>query len=188
MSSIRCVWFERVQKMARSYRRFSFDHQCEYKPGVMSYCNAQVPMDIIPMEGDTIGGQTLPPKDDPNWPTKCERCSRPFDEKDHWQVFCDWIFMNTETGEEVKFRDLPVGAMYNTHWYGADMRGADGLSLTIILPDRTPWCIDGYASNNGQREPRAWSRTGTPPKVTASPSIMTPGYHGWLRDGVLTDC
>lgn len=32
-----------------------------------------------------------------------------------------------------------------------------------------------------------WTRTGTPPTITASPSILTPRYHGFLQGGVLTD-
>jgi hypothetical protein len=42
-----------------------------------------------------------------------------------------------------------------------------------------------------QGKPRrfpAWTRTGEPPNVTANPSINWVGfYHGWLKNGVLTD-
>lgn len=189
MGQIKCVLFERVPEIARYYRRYAKDHECEYKPGVMSYCNACTFMDVIPLEGDTIHEQPMPPKDDPMWPKGCERCGYPFVDEDRWQVFTDWRFRNTETGEIVNFRELPVGAMYDCHWYGKDMRGPDGKALVVILPDRTPWCIDGYAHPKGQEPiPHAWTRTGTPPNVSASPSILTPGYHGWLKDGVLTDC
>lgn len=48
------------------------------------------------------------------------------------------------------------------------------------------WFIDGPA-NNG---PMGWTRTGTVPRITVSPSIQCNAgstcYHGWLRDGVLT--
>jgi hypothetical protein len=188
MGQITCVWFERVPEIARFYRRYGRTNECEWKPGVLSYCNACVPMDVVPLAGEDIDIQPMPPKDDPRWPTKCERCGYEFVDSDPWQVFSDWRFKNTETNSILNFRDLPVGAMYHTHWYGDEMRGPDGLALTVILPDRTPWCIDGYAHNNGVRTPNGWTRTGTPPKVSANPSIMTPGYHGWLKDGVLTDC
>lgn len=167
----------------------SSDHDCPGMPGEHSYCNGFVLRDIIDYHSDIIDVQDAPPHDDPRWPTKCDKCDYVFKDTDYWQIFSDWIYANTETGEEVAFRDLPVGAMYDADWYPDDYRGSDGLALTVILPDKTPWTIDGYASPEGQpRVPHAWTRTGTPPKVSASPSILTKGYHGWLRDGVLTDC
>jgi hypothetical protein len=184
-----CVWFERIPKILRRLRRFSRDRDCPIQgPGHCSCCDAWVPLDTIPWEKDIIEVQQHP-LDDPKWPTKCERCGYVFPETDHWQVFCEWMYRNTATGEEVNFRALPIGAMYDSHWIGKDMRGPDGLALTVILPDKTPWIIDGCAYPEGQAPVmHAWSRTGTPPKITASPSIQTPRYHGWLRDGVLTSC
>lgn len=35
---------------------------------------------------------------------------------------------------------------------------------------------------------KPWTRTGAIPKVTCSPSILTPRYHGFLRDGFLEEC
>jgi hypothetical protein len=153
----------------------------------MSCCNALVYLDDAPLEGDTIDVQEHPPRT-ANWPKLCDQCGHPFVDTDHWQVFTDWLFKNSETGELHELRKLPPGAMYHTHWYDDDMRGPDGLALTVMLPDRTPWCIDGYAHNNGVRTPHGWTRTGTPPNVSVSPSILTPNYHGWLRNGVLESC
>jgi hypothetical protein len=190
MGQIKCVLFERAPEIARFYRRYSSSTPCPAMPGEYSYHDATVPMDVVPLEGDTIHEQDMPPKDDPLWPKMCDRCKQyAFVDDDRWQVFVDWRFRNTETGEIVNFRNLQVGAMYDCHWYGKDMRGPDGKALVVILPDRTPWCIDGCAHPPGQPPVMpAWTRTGTPPNVSASPSILTPGYHGWLKDGVLTDC
>jgi hypothetical protein len=165
------------------------DHKCAGGGATWSYCNGIVLLDTIDYHEDIIHVQDQPPHDDPRWPAKCEKCDYVFKDDDYWQVFCDWIYRNAETGEELSFRDLPIGAMYHADWYPDDYRGPDGLALTVILPDKTPWTIDGYANPEGQaRIPHAWTRTGVPPKISASPSILTKGYHGWLKDGVLTAC
>lgn len=62
---------------------------------------------------------------------------------------------------------------------------------------RTPagdWYVDQPSASGG-----SWSRSGEPPDVTASPSILIPeysyegrlvrpSYHGWLRAGWLEEC
>jgi hypothetical protein len=86
-------------------------------------------------------------------------------------------------GKVVSFNDLPVGAMYFE----------DG-ELVVKLPSGSEWNIDQGRNYNSQpdragktRLPQ-WTRIGEPPMVTASPSINHVGqYHGWLRNGVLTD-
>lgn len=62
--------------------------------------------------------------------------------------------------------------------------------LVMHLPDGSDWVVDGIARNmNGH----GWTVTGEPPLLTASPSIGkynsdgSFSYHGWLRDGVLSD-
>lgn len=78
-----------------------------------------------------------------------------------------------EAGKHYEFDELPAGAMF-----------LSGPLLHVKLPTNRFWCPDRPASNSGL----PWQRTGTPPHVTCSPSIDCPsGYHGWLRDGVLTD-
>ena len=57
--------------------------------------------------------------------------------------------------------------------------------LTVYLPGCGWFCVDS-APSNGDRS--GWNVTGTPPAITVSPSINCEGhYHGWLRDGVITD-
>lgn len=92
-----------------------------------------------------------------------------------------------DTGEIIKtnvewMSGLPVGAMY---WTGHEGRSsADHLS--VVTPGGT-WCIDCPVNGGGR-----WTREGSPPHVTVSPSILIASgssseYHGWLRNGVLRD-
>lgn len=62
--------------------------------------------------------------------------------------------------------------------------GPDGRSLVVTLPSLEYWYIDGTASNGG-----GWTRTGSVEDGTlnVTPSILTPKYHGFLRDGYLVE-
>lgn len=81
---------------------------------------------------------------------------------------------------------LGYGAHYRNDWLGK-RRGfficmptieADNLGFQI-------WCPDRVASD-GSGE--GWKVEGDVPNVTISPSINCTGtYHGWVKDGVLTD-
>jgi hypothetical protein len=53
--------------------------------------------------------------------------------------------------------------------------------IICLTPNGREWCVDAK-SNNGD----GWSVTGEPPLITCSPSILVPGYHGFLREGVFT--
>jgi hypothetical protein len=79
---------------------------------------------------------------------------------------------------------LPIGAMYYSDELYDTKRGVgpDGKCLYVVTPGGH-WPIDHPSSGNGP----GWTRTGTPPHVTAMPSINFVGrYHGWLSDGVLS--
>jgi hypothetical protein len=56
--------------------------------------------------------------------------------------------------------------------------------LVVCVPGGFDWCVDGPANNLGGH---GWTVTGEAPRLTATPSIGTEKYHGWLRDGVLSD-
>lgn len=64
-----------------------------------------------------------------------------------------------------------------------------GRCLVVQTP-AGEWVVDSPSAN----EKKPWQRTGEPPFVTASPSILFDGahggraYHGWLRDGQLVEC
>lgn len=125
-----------------------------------------------------------PPHADPRWPTKCDRCSYVFTEEDNWQVFQNRLYRRAGTDELYTTRNAPPGAMYDAYWYPD--KGPDGRALIVCLPPNGGddyWHVDGPA-NNGP----GWTRSGEPPLVTANPSILTPRYHGFLRNGWLEEC
>jgi hypothetical protein len=64
--------------------------------------------------------------------------------------------------------------------------------ITICLPNGHHWEIDSRFGGgpDGQRKQNGWTVTGELPTLTAMPSINSlgpNGYHGWLKDGVLSD-
>lgn len=54
--------------------------------------------------------------------------------------------------------------------------------ISIRCPDGSDWVVDQKASNGP-----GWTVTGEAPNLTAQPSIVSRDYHGWLRDGMLTE-
>ncbi len=80
----------------------------------------------------------------------------------------------------VLFNDLKPGAMWS-----------DDGELTVKLPSGSEWNMDRGRLLNAAKKGRdfpQWTRTGEAPNVTAHPSINHVGqYHGWLKNGVLTD-
>lgn len=128
----------------------------------------------------------------PAWPRACTACGWRFRPEDAWQIDQEAVYRRVETGEEWGQRSLPPGAMFDAVWAPPAWRGADGTSLAVVLPpaleDQRPnvWMVDGPARDVLP----AWTRTGDPraipPTVSVTPSILTPWYHGYLTDGVLT--
>lgn len=53
--------------------------------------------------------------------------------------------------------------------------------LCVLCPNGREWCVDAKSSNG-----EGWQVTGSPPLITAAPSIAVPGYHGFLQKGVFT--
>lgn len=125
-------------------------------------------------------GDDSHPHDDMRWPNVCA-CGYVFRDDDHWQYNRDRFFADAD-GRTWTTRDLPPGAMYDAPWFADFWHGDDGRCLMVVLPDKTEWVIDGPATNGA-----GWTRSGEPPRITARPSIGSPGYHGWLNDGVLSD-
>ena len=133
------------------------------------------------------------------WPTTCQYCrTYVFVEEDTWQrLQCPrYTRPADEIGGATTFdlEDAPVGAIWEAPWY--PWKGPDGKCLMLKLPNGAgEFIIDGPASNGGTGPPPHWERTGAAPNLTVKPSIGRPHldgqpgykYHGWLRDGVLTD-
>lgn len=123
---------------------------------------------------------------DSRWPKQCI-CGYEFRNEDHWQVNHE-IRYRADDGREWNSRDLPIGAMFEIHWHFREWVGPDGKSLFVVLPPGRSsslvdhWMIDGPASSGGR-----WTRTGIPPNINVTPSILTDKYHGFLQNGMLTD-
>jgi hypothetical protein len=116
-------------------------------------------------------------------------------------------YARTDTGEvRDQIADFGVGAMWFATWYRRDdgLYGWDFDNLdTPPLIVRTPggaWDIDSRSHNCAwpmERTHRCWVREGEPPKITVSKqghscpagagSIQMGGYHGFLRDGELSN-
>lgn len=133
----------------------------------------------------TVGD--LWPHDDERWPEACARCGYEFEEEDEFQLHQKDLWTPTDPRLEeehgrFELANAPVGAMWHAWWMGGEP-GPDGLYLVVKLPDGWEWELDGGASNG----PQGWERVGKPPELTVSPSIASPGYHGFLVAGELTD-
>jgi hypothetical protein len=92
-----------------------------------------------------------------------------------------WIFR--KDGEFIAWQKLAPGAM----WF-------DDGDLCVKIPGGTygnEWNIDRgrkFNESHTDRKLPQWIRVGEPPNITVTPSINYVGfYHGWLRDGVLSD-
>ena len=60
--------------------------------------------------------------------------------------------------------------------------------LVVMLPGGVEWCVDTLAINESGPHGEGWDVSGDPPNITVNPSINFGGvYHGWIRDGVITD-
>lgn len=50
--------------------------------------------------------------------------------------------------------------------------------LCVVCPDGSHWIVDQRSSNGD-----GWIVTGDAPNITCTPSILVPGYHGFLQQG-----
>lgn len=191
-SRIRCFWLEDTGRVKIYLRRYRLSE--EKCPGAFGYHNASAFIDERPAVCDSRGYNEViaHPRDDPSWPAAC-RCGYAFAPADPWQVNQISIYRRVDTGELMTLEEAPAGAMWNAWWMSESRtrRGPgtwvreDGISLHVKTP-AGEWCVDAPpSSGNG-----GWSRSGTPPDVTASPSIVigANAYHGFLRNGWLEEC
>lgn len=136
------------------------------------------------------------------FPTKCDGCTYVFDDQDPRQRFVAQLW----TGPfdlELELRQAPAGAMWFAPWMADYARGPDGRTLVVRLPGGRDWVVDSRASNCTRKDDaahRCWVRVGEPPNVTVGKgtdpaatcsagggSIQVPGWHGFLRAGVLLE-
>lgn len=194
MEPVECVWVEPTGKAVRTLRRYQRgEDPCSANPGY-DYHQAAVELgdhfDVVWRYYDDAARAvaTIDNADyagDPLWPTHCA-CGYEFADEDHWQVVQEPTYA-AEDGRlawtsPAHGRKPTPGAMFDTFWR-ADLRKEDGLAISVVCPDGSVWCVDDRASSGGH-----WQRTGTPPAITVTPSILTPTYHGFLTNGVFNAC
>lgn len=187
MSEIQCFLIEPTEECEVRLRRFVFSDSCPAKAGYHNASSGPLWREPFPLS-NTFNGDHTGRHDhaDARWPVECE-CGYVFQESDQWQVCRERLYKRADTGEQLTQKSAPAGAMWDDtwrkdigfKWYTVQ---PDGYLLTVKTPDGE-WCIDGPANNGG-----GWTRTGTVPRVTAMPSILSGSYHGWLTDGVLREC
>lgn len=186
-----CFLIEPTLRYQRYTRRYSKD--CATTPACPygSYHNASEIIDVVTVESHedviTYTDGTIPEeiRKTAKFPSQC-LCGYYFVAEDHWQYGFHLILRDERTGNEYTKLHAPVGAMWHAPWmlpfpeynHAGDPKGP----IVVRLPGGHDWIVDGPARNGGY-----WSRQGTPPNLTVTPSIQAPGYHGFLRDGVLTD-
>lgn len=185
---IECFWLEPTPFAESSLRRY--EKHVTYpmdKPTCpnnrMRFHDTTVvlPQIDFPLDETNGWGRDDVPHDDPRWPKVCDVCGYAFKDEDHWQHNVTRLYSGAPDGKLYTLRNCPPGAMYDASWYPT--KGPDGINLIVALPPGGGddwWHVDGPASNGP-----GWTRTGKPPKVTATPSIQTSKWHGWLRDGFL---
>lgn len=180
MSTHRCFLIEPTGREARFLRRYASGSQCSQGH---RYHNATVRID----DGRVEENPEQPPHEDPRWPTHCP-CGYQFGVGDVWQLFQLSLYRGPD-GTDYTIHDsppdgvlpAPPGAMWLMDWCPGPKKHP-GPFLWCMTPDGS-WCIDGdSASHDG----KGWARTGTPPVISVTPSILTNRYHGMLTDGVLT--
>ncbi len=133
------------------------------------YHNAMATLEQHPWDSaqqDLWGHPYGTPNDDPRWPQSCE-CGYVFQNEDSRQSQTNRLFRRSDTGALLLLRDAAPGAMWFADFY--PHQGPDGHCLVVMTPGGE-WLVDGPSSNG----PGTWQRSGTPPFVTAQPSIHFP--------------
>lgn len=179
---IRCFWLEPLTRRRRWLMRRSHGGEPCASRNREHRARVEIEPDDLPLPAPpkpAVPEWTLH-RDDPRWPTRCERCAHEFTEADERVLFFRRLYRDPE-GRELILDDAPPGAMWDAYWLGKDYRGADGIHLALMTPGG-PWYVDGRSPVSFLH----WRRWGAPPDVSAKPSIFIPGrYHGWLQEGFL---
>lgn len=204
-----CFWVEPIDLQSTVLRRHHGRHDlhddpagaCPLMPGSFSYHHAEHRVEDAPVRWtapDQQDGRRWMRidvdgyEDHPGWQLVATcGCGYEFTEHDRLQVIGDQ-FYERDDGQRWPMAALPIGAMLDCWW--VPWRGSDGVRLMVKLPPggRTDWWhVDGPAGNAPGLLP-GWTRTGTIPLISVTPSIASPDYHGFLGSngtppGVLSD-
>lgn len=185
MDPIKCFWLEPTDQILLRLRRFTFSATPPCPAHSSGIHDASVSVgqahrsEYTHVHGDSWDHE------DQRWAKQCD-CGYMFKDTDQWQFNPDRLYRRTDTDEYVTLARAPVGAMYNATWMldNPHYKSHEGVCLMLKTPGGD-WCVDGPSYNNGVTGP-GWTRTGAiPDGVTAMPSIPTPRFHGWLRNGYL---
>lgn len=191
MPGWRCFLIQPTRSYERSLRRYRVSNTGGPKCSTgHDYHGAMNPLDVVeaaehPASVSGKLGAAGFPSTDPRWPVKCEACDYVLKDTDEWQLFVKQLYVMPD-GKVANLFDVPPGAMWTADWYGDSgdgYKGPDGKVWVVKLPghNSNDWTFYGPSRDGGH-----WTVTGAPPNVTCSPSIGTGAYHGFLRDGVLT--
>jgi len=186
-SNIQCFMLDPTEEAQEELRRYVCDvnSSCPLPHG---YHDTSVEIGTCILSDSDINGRGSDDFDhsDSRWPITCA-CGYLFQPGDLWQHNTYRLYRRSDNGELTTLKDAPVGAMWFAPWYLPVYKGPDGNCLVVKTPGGD-WLLDGPTDK------QRWTRTGVPPLVTASPSILfynkdhKPAYHGWLRNGRLEEC
>jgi hypothetical protein len=185
---IQCFLIEQTNLCARLLRRFG--PSC---PNGLH--DAHAFLEIAASDTNPPWGNNHP-HDDPRWPASYP-CGCPVQPSDSRQACWEHIWRDAQGREFIIDMDLPnlpiapPGAMWRSPWYEniQGWGGPDGHVYTVRTPGGD-WVVDAPPSNGSR-----WTRTGTPPILTVTPSILAGRgkngawlYHGFLTNGFLVPC
>ena len=195
MSGVQTFWCEAPGVSWRSLRRYS-----RRPRGVSGWTCADGWHNAATRIEDEVGEHAsgdLWPHAGPRWPTACELgCGYVFTDEDHWQLFATSEYQPSAGGEKFVLRAGPPGAMWDADWLPF-WRGADGISLVVVLPNGHEWLVDSRASNCTLPDDdvhKCWVRHGDPRTepvtvdkngVTCQAGAGSGDWHGFLRNGQL---
>lgn len=206
--SVQCFMLRATERERRALRRY-VHREGESCAAPYRFHAASTPIGEGVIVRSSDGYMATPQehdRNDPRWPAKCEHCEYVFRDDDAWQVSGDAIYVDSD-GREFSQLDAPPGGIIEA-WWLFDPKGPEDLAelpeirsryarepearmllsrmyyeqwaetrppLQVFTPNGRPWIVDSTA-NNGP----GWTVSGDPPLLSCSPSILVPGYHGWL--------
>jgi hypothetical protein len=131
------------------------------------------------------------------WPGTCDRCGKAFTHEDTISSGENTVYTNADRSWFGLLSEAPPGAMWWAHWMDEYLHH----QLEHVLVVKTPggdWCPDERCSNctrTDDKEHFCWVLHGPIENVTVDKSgntcaagagsILTGGYHGFLRNGEL---
>ncbi len=93
--------------------------------------------------------------------------------------YCPWLYDPSEPGDQLENRAMKMSG-YLSRFYFEDW-ASKRPPICVVCPNGQHWLIDSKSSNG-----EGWRVSGELPNITVSPSILIPGYHGFLQNGVFT--